>query len=184
MCRTVHFNPRSPVRGATAPCPPVGDSRFQSTPPCAGGDDMVGVMQALYDISIHAPLCGGRRRRAIERCRHSAISIHAPLCGGRHIHLIQDGAETDISIHAPLCGGRPQFNIFLQSSGLDFKPRPPVRGATMRQFYRLLTIRISIHAPLCGGRQSVRSNTDLPPTISIHAPLCGGRRFPPSHTMR
>gem|GEM_PF-3219621 len=56
-----HFNPRPPVRGATfCASPPANRLRFQSTPPCAGGDPTIPEKDLTLEISIHAPLCGGR----------------------------------------------------------------------------------------------------------------------------
>ena len=58
----MYFNPRPPVRGATAGHGRAGPHKqFQSTPPCAGGDDDSANIDLLVKISIHAPLCGGRR---------------------------------------------------------------------------------------------------------------------------
>ena len=58
-----YFNPRPPVRGATAGTLLTnGTYAFQSTPPCAGGDALRIFTQTERRISIHAPLCGGRHK--------------------------------------------------------------------------------------------------------------------------
>ena len=59
-----HFNPRTPVRGATWTnfCSSCLPSPFQSTHPCAGCDGRrLTISARRRPISIHAPLCGVRR---------------------------------------------------------------------------------------------------------------------------
>ncbi len=163
-----------------------------------------------------------RGATAFANCLSKAlqISIHAPLCGGRRYLVYLSYMPYCISIHAPLCGGRHYIDKY-RLQHWHFNPRPPVRGATLLTIPFILQIRfqstppcaggdidaakikiatdiISIHAPLCGGRPSSVSSTssrfavfqstppcaggDLPGralalyyAISIHAPLCGGR---------
>ena len=173
---------------------------FQSTPPCAGGDQEYHRQGDSPQISIHAPLCGGRPEPLTASLQWIYISIHAPLCGGRPLPADGRNFGAGISIHAPLCGGRPQICrvAFLP---LDFNPRPPVRGATSSSDSgRVCTLFqstppcaggdkvirelpdieiISIHAPLCGGRHVHLIQDGAETDISIHAPLCGGR---PGHS--
>ena len=129
----LYFNPRPPVRGATACYHTMRcHSPFQSTPPCAGGDCGFQVLSALRGISIHAPLCGGRRKqRSVEK-----------------IFL-------DFNPRPPVRGATakiPKGAKYLY----DFNPRPPVRGATIVDNAIYCIIRISIHAPCAGGDIAVR----------------------------
>ena len=130
----------------------VPDSPFQSTPPCAGGDVQRFCDYEIGFISIHAPLCGGRRQRLGGETRAIQFQSTPPCAGGRpRVNQLIDYV-LKISIHAPLCGGRrPHAGKFC--TGGHFNPRPPVRGATFPTYYIISFIRISIHAPLCGGRQ-------------------------------
>ena len=171
--------------------------RFQSTPPCAGGDNA----QLLYnipdsDFNPRPPVRGATNEKAYH-ANPEIISIHAPLCGGRHYAYLLKVCTLFISIHAPLCGGRQRF--FRGSArGVQFQSTPPCAGGDVVSYdvnYQLFGFqstppcaggdrqcggngkrwcRISIHAPLCGGRP-VKALTDRGFKISIHAPLCGGR---------
>ena len=85
ICVTSYFNPR-PLRGGRPRTTHEKSwtSRFQSTPPCAGGDCLP-LVSDFWDlsISIHAPLRGGRLGVQSPIVARIKISIHAPLRGGR-----------------------------------------------------------------------------------------------------
>ena len=125
---------------------------FQSTHPCAGCDVARIMSEHSFDvISIHAPLCGVRRRV----CRR-----HTIICS--------------ISIHAPLCGVRPGDSAFISAVN-GFQSTHPCAGCDMFCHRRGSHRRISIHAPLCGVRRSEVNGNGKVIGISIHAPLCGVR---------
>ena len=147
----INFNPRPPVRGATdtAPCTYFACRNFNPRPPVRGATLRLPVSPPSVPISIHAPLCGGRR----------------------HDYGLVNG--TLISIHAPLCGGRPQ-TCRVAFLPLDFNPRPPVRGATpvLPSFTHCTSI--SIHAPLCGGRRCGRGGRMSNYKFQSTPPCAGG----------
>ena len=149
-----YFNPRPPVRGATALLlsEVISCSVFQSTPPCAGGDRTeFKPCWLVIDISIHAPLCGGRLKQRTFLHAYTVFQSTPPCAGGDY-NTILSAFDDKISIHAPLCGGRlgfcdccrlpgvfqstppcaggdyKQYPFFLRFR--NFNPRPPVRGAT------------------------------------------------------
>ena len=102
-----NFNPRSPVRGATA-CAVAWHfySLFQSTLPCAGSDKIsVWTLSVSQYFNPRSPVRGAT---FVYMCiiSHSYISIHAPLCGERHWSISFCNMYLIISIHAPLCGER------------------------------------------------------------------------------
>ena len=103
---TANFNPRPPVRGATRIGLPLKSrTSFQSTPPCAGGDyNLLYFGHTVNCISIHAPLCGGRPPRQVLRRRSRRISIHAPLCGGRR-RLLLPALPPGLFQSTPPCAG-------------------------------------------------------------------------------
>ena len=153
---------------------------FQSTPPCAGGDVLFGICSQLVDISIHAPLCGGRHtiyckahcgthfnprppvRGATTdkyaKPKFAIISIHAPLCGGRRALCGELRGKNLISIHAPLCGGRRSKPRLLRHPR-HFNPRPPVRGAT-KFAVRVIVLIVFQSTPPCAGGDRITSSTD------------------------
>ena len=160
----------------------------------------------------------GATRNAGERCAGQSISIHAPLCGGRRASWRAPRQKSDfnprppargatfcervsmdeyrISIHAPLRGGRP---LLPDSSRMHryFNPRPPARGATCIYVLDGGAIPFQSTPPCAGGDigsiAKVRWGVDFNPRppargatnylrkpitdflISIHAPLRGGR---------
>ena len=173
----VNFNPRPPVRGATGLRPGTAgrSGHFNPRPPVRGATEVVCGVVAPLAISIHAPLCGGRR---------DGLAVHP---------------GTGVFQSTPPCAGGDSNNGHFCTHTLYFNPRPPVRGATVNLRYIICIYCISIHAPLCGGRQrpqerifhpyyfNPRPPVRGPPAggvqavhrehISIHAPLCGGRLF-------
>ncbi len=157
MCRTVHFNPRPPVRGATLfQCQIIFSVGFQSTPPCAGGDP---------------------RRWASSSCVMPFQST--PPCAGGDLLINAFSFVNHISIHAPLCGGRLYPFSVLRRNIPDFNPRPPVRGATQSANCQQNIYRFQSTPPCAGGDvDSIAGLAGI--VISIHAPLCGGRPVPPS----
>ena len=78
------------------------------------------------------------------------ISIHAPLAGGRQPIVELLPTIVPISIHAPReggdCGGE-----YVIRSGLQFQSTPPARGATDTVSAEAVLGLISIHAPREGG---------------------------------
>ncbi len=152
MCRTVHFNPRPPVRGATSTLPE--GSRWAK-------------------ISIHAPLCGGRRYARYLCHLDNPISIHAPLCGGRQAITAKQMVPIIFQSTPPCAGGDPAGN-HEKIRIVHFNPRPPVRGAT-----KLVCSEIKYKAfqstPPCAGGDTKYQREQNICTISIHAPLRGGR---------
>ena len=133
-----HFNPRTPVRGATkTPRPPcIWLGNFNPRTPVRGATDNTHPPQQPKRISIHAPLCGVRRAavRAGDDPHHH-FNPRTPVRGattGAYDAMTKKGF---ISIHAPLCGvrqSRRSSRIPCQHG--HFNPRTPVRGATYIQF--------------------------------------------------
>ena len=176
----------------------LNSAKFQSTPPCAGGDlQFYSPCFCNYSISIHAPLCGGRLCRSLRLCRIAYFNPRPPVRGATTLAIDRLSAIT-ISIHAPLCGGRPEHDGTHHGAG-DFNPRPPVRGATIlprilrstvSYFNPRPPVRGATHGahrnrqlvqqfqstpPCAGGDTAQAQMAQLTEKISIHAPLCGGR---------
>ena len=132
---TPHFNPRPPVRGATAGVYTDGGGYvFQSTPPCAGGDCGTRQSWTTQTISIHAPLCGGRRPdRTGLQVTYLSFQSTPPCAGG-------DSRS------------RSRFRCLT-----DFNPRPPVRGATFANLASPTTAAFQSTPPCAGGDGSAKS---------------------------
>ena len=83
ICVTSYFNPR-PLRGGRPRTTHEKSwtSRFQSTPPCAGGDCLP-LVSDFWDlsISIHAPLRGGRLQ-SLHYVIHPHLFQSTPPCAG------------------------------------------------------------------------------------------------------
>ena len=147
-----YFNPRPPARGATwTMSRRTRRTRFQSTPPCAGGDCAeFKARRLVINISIHAPLRGGRPLYIISPSAHAVFQSTPPCAGG------------DIVI------GISSVPIF------NFNPRPPARGATVASCLQNLLMIFQSTPPCAGGDQTpLCQNNGV--NISIHAPLRGGR---------
>ena len=152
--RTTHFNPRIPVRNATAAREAeqrLADE-FQSTHSCAECDNEVELLKPTVDyfnprIPVRNATGGmkagieGDQFQSTHSCaecdaysyaansRAAFISIHAFLCGMRLIRIVWLGALDTISIHAFLCGMR--LRKLIDAGYLEhFNPRIPVRNAT------------------------------------------------------
>ena len=107
ICVTSYLNPRPMRGGRTRTTPETSSpSRFQSTPPCAGGDNSARVACVVFLISIHAPLRGGRLSSS---CVYTHILNFNP--------------------RPPARGATPLVSDFWMLSEY-FNPRPPARGAT------------------------------------------------------
>ena len=196
-----HFNPRTPVRGATL-------HLFHRRQHPA--------------ISIHAPLCGVRPCTARLACMSRHFNPRTPVRGATTSPPYNIGKEY-ISIHAPLCGVRrrlpirPVVTCTFQSThpcagcdgyavrsicaGSNFNPRTPVRGATppfsgggwrqnrfqsthpcagcdagvlrgARYFHDF-----NPRTPVRGATRTNRAKQHSDSSISIHAPLCGVRHL-------
>ena len=104
--RLVYFNPRPPVRGR--PFITVKLSAifvFQSTPPRAGGDvNCKSNCRTLKLISIHAPLCGGRRQKSSSQSSASAFQS-TPPCAGGDILTVRGIAIRLLFQSTPPCAG-------------------------------------------------------------------------------
>jgi len=61
----------------------VPDSPFQSTPPCAGGDNISKKPVGVNFSFQSTPPVRGATFSDLVRYMLQNISIHAPLCGGR-----------------------------------------------------------------------------------------------------
>ena len=92
-------------------------------------------MDAVLDISIHAPREGGDNGQIHIRLRNH-ISIHAPPRGGRLLHYTGNVSDTAISIHAPREGGDWQSAETPDSINI-FQSTPPARGATKIRFHTI-----------------------------------------------
>ena len=149
--------------------------KFQSTPPCAGGDQtpLKNNHKAMF-ISIHAPLRGGDNQ-IFPAYPNNGISIHAPLRGGRHDGRKPCGNNCCISIHAPLRGGRRgkvALGVFL----LEFQSTPPCAGGDdfLCRVNRF-PFKFQSTPPCAGGDPASTGMLKISISISIHAPLRGGR---------
>ena len=160
----------------------VPDSPFQSTPPCAGGDQANALYAGHSDISIHAPLCGGRHCNKCGNIFQSWISIHAPLCGGRHGRRVCLLAMTRFQSTPPCAGGDCSAAPVLPWPPY-FNPRPPVRGAT-GIFRAMRAYPLFQSTPPCAGGDCASALIFFAKSISIHAPLCGGRPLISPHLKR
>ena len=118
------------MRGATSATNSGHDEMlFQSTPPCAGGDLYVYIAHIqISAISIHAPLCGGRRKRGFFK-RHFAYFNPRPPVRGATLKA-PAGTATFIFQSTPPCAGGDNAYKFINIIQDNFNPRPPVRGAT------------------------------------------------------
>ncbi len=125
----LHFNPRPPMRGATA---------------------RKWALKWVLGISIHAPLCGERLSMPTMFRRTGQFQSTPPYAGSDNSLCPSDNAD-QISIHAPLCGER-RLNSSPIIVKMYFNPRPPMRGATDAGILKVDFRQISIHAPLCGER--------------------------------
>ena len=132
-----------------------GGNDFNPRPPCGGRQEGVGVVDAAFQISIHAPRVGGdvtmtegfpRRLQfqstppvwgatsTLPLCPVSGAYFNPrPPCGGRPTHGRRDAAGIRISIHAPRVGGDVNTPPSMASSIPHFNPRPPCGGRQQKQ---------------------------------------------------
>ena len=150
---------------------------FQSTPPHGGRPQVGGALDAVDEVSIHAPAWGATSSAAAGHEHGTQVSIHAPAWGATslvtHLHPIDR-----VSIHAPAWGATDRGGGgWLCHRG--FNPRPRVGGDPVRAEQSRSRI-VSIHAPAWGATRSI------PPEMSgwgvfQSTPPHGGR---PSRTGR
>ena len=99
---------------------------FQSTPPCAGGDeDDIKMLKKDFNFNPRPPARGATYFRQAVYALFT-ISIHAPLRGGRQLHYVIVTVAI-ISIHAPLRGGRLVVLPVLRTVS-TFQSTPPCAG--------------------------------------------------------
>ena len=145
------FNPRPPVRGATTITARFGYlTLFQSTPPCAGGDQP----ELLHNHT-------------------SKIFQSTPPCAGGDIQgNNQQTINFDFNPRPPVRGATAAAQQDKQHN--YFNPRPPVRGATRQEQLARNNSEISIHAPLCGGRLGKSSLPVITVRFQSTPPCAGG----------
>ena len=135
--------------------------KFQSTPPCAGGDQLHNLVDLHIQNFNPRPPVRGATLASLRAILLKGISIHAPLCGGRLPRFFMPGAVAVFQSTPPCAGGDVDvpdrfFEVLFQSTppcaGGDgicrddalfpvyFNPRPPVRGATRCGCVRLRMI--------------------------------------------
>ncbi len=127
------FNPRPPVRGTT---------KSRASTSCR------------YIISIHVPLCGGRRLFTARKAEDIQFQSTSP-CAGDDASLLCLSCLAALFQSTSPCAGDDLRVFTLRRYYVNFNPRPPVRGTTFGNLYKLLRDSISIHVPLCGGRRCV-----------------------------
>ena len=171
-----HFNPRSPMRGATA-CKPYLDG--------------------VRNISIHAPLCGERRIGFFVSDPPANFNPRSPMRGAtfceRPSHSRRDQFQSTLPyagsdvffLHCH--GSLSVFQSTLPYAGSDafayksalcsvyFNPRSPMRGATCRASINRRSWYFNPRSPMRGATRRRRRYILRQLRISIHAPLCGER---------
>ena len=152
------FNPRPPLPGGDAPGRPlpIVSTKFQSTPPVAGGR------------------C---RRAARTSCRRSRFQSTPPVAGGRcSVSLEIVGFPYLFQSTPPVAGGRCAARDSASPERCCFNPRPPLPGGDASLSYdQWHYVLVSIHAPRCRGAM-LKGRADTTPmyAVSIHAPRCRG----------
>ena len=169
---------------------------FQSTPPCAGGDCKLHKPFVADLISIHAPLCGGRRQKYYARLAVCYFNPRPPVRGATYAVKFSKLRSSYFNPRPPVRGATVDaihgvVDIVFQSTPpvrgatviiaeagyiIDFNPRPPVRGATLVKNAADETVEFQSTPPCAGGDQILRKPARKEVAISIHAPLCGGRQ--------
>ena len=173
---------------------------FQSTPPCAGGD--VFHLRQPCDMSYFNPRppVRGATHKVYTTTKYRNISIHAPLCGGRpqlvdvapifayfnprppvrgatsrtRQHLAQDLFQST----PPCAGGDGKKS--LDTRIVEFQSTPPCAGGDFPADIKDFALIISIHAPLCGGRP-IGFLSAIPTVIFQSTPPCAGGDFVLQH---
>ena len=196
-----HFNPRTPVRGATNSywVTSEDDYTFQSTHPCAGCDPQTSMTRACpaeFQSTHPCAGCDHLQRQSGEHttqfqsthpcagCDFQAsyfrrkdvyFNPRTPVRGATSVWRLR-GSFRVISIHAPLCGVRPALEQMRVNQMYQFQSTHPCAGCDDKCIYFSVIVKvISIHAPLCGVRPERPSAAGAGRKISIHAPLCGVR---------
>ena len=148
----VYFNPRTPRGGATSPAisSDFSSSHFNPRTPRGGATTSTVSLMVRYPFQSTHPTRG---------CDDHQRDTH--------------GGVTSISIHAPHEGVRPWLLPTAYSS-INFNPRTPRGGATLKVCIVVICFSISIHAPHEGVRP-LHQLVFLRIRISIHAPHEGVR---------
>ncbi len=148
----IRFNPRSPVRGATANCNEehLQDNMFQSTLLC--GERLHFTVPAVCSERFQSTLPCWERLPIIEVSNSIKVFQSAP-CAGSDV-----GQKWRIP-------AKPSFN-----------PRSPVRGATDRYMHNCIVCDVSIHAPLCGERLIDGHDVDTERVFQSTLPCAGSDR--------
>ena len=126
-----YFNPRSPMRGATASWGArSGTSYFNPRSPMRGATS--GSSPSIYRASDFNPRSPMRGATTTAKIADGAVTFQSTLpYAGSDAPTVAERVAVLISIHAPLCGERRCPGRGDHPRTGNFNPRSPMRGATL-----------------------------------------------------
>ncbi len=143
-----YFNPRAPC-GARRLSASSGAKceYFNPRAPCGARRIGRNMLEALVNISIHAPLAGRDQELLCQQRSQCNFNPRAP-CGARHRWHRQFRGSGDFNPRAP-CGARRPLPS-CPDRRPHFNPRAPCGARLVRLSFFAMAGTISIHAPLAG----------------------------------
>ena len=124
------FQSTPPIRGTTAQAAErIANVQFQSTPLIRGVTANASSLATFASFQSTPPYEG--RPSCTIHAMITDVSIHAPILGATY-PLVAVSCTFGVSIHTPKTRG-DSLTTRMHGEPSSFNPRPPIRGATMRE---------------------------------------------------